>query len=125
MRAPGILLLLLAVLATVAYPRMETRSVVAAKRPSAVANPQATAVHYWRYSEDAPFHEYLDPEAQQFASTDPQEAANRICTELGGVVGHVASVDDHSMSVAFLCRFSEPDVTMSVDFGELDRISVP
>lgn len=125
MRAPGILLLLLAVFATVAYPRMETRSEVAASHSAITANPRVADAQYWRYSTQAPFHDYLDSEAQQFASTDPLEIANHICSELGGSVGHIAPVEERKASVAFVCRFAEPDVTMSVDFGELDRIPAP
>lgn len=123
MRAPGILLLLLTVFATVAYPNIDGR--IAAKTNESTASVLPSEDHYWRYSKRAPFHDYLAPEVQQFASTDPHETAARVCRELGGEVGHIAAVNRQQLSVAFLCRFTEPDVTMSVDFGDLDRIPVP
>lgn len=122
MRTPGILLLLLTVFATVAYPQIDAK--LSASTDDAVANAHAANGRYWRYSSEAPFHDFLGKDVQQFTSKDPQETAARVCMELGGELGHIAAVSQE-MQVAFLCRFSEPDLTMSVDFGELDRIPAP
>lgn len=132
MRTPGMLLLLLASVATIAYPHIEAQLAADVRLPVADARvPKAQAPEvppdeqYWRYANDAPFHDFLAEEVQQFASTDPQETAERICRELGGELGHMAPEGDRKQSLPFLCRFTEPDVTMSVDFGELHRILAP
>lgn len=121
MRIPGILLLLLSLVVTLAYPHVDQRLPADA---SAVATYKSSTAdeHHWRYSKQSPFHDFLESNVQQFSSTDPQETAERVCNEFGGEVGHISMANEPEMTVAFLCRFTEPDVTMSVDFGELHRI---
>ncbi|MBW3566950.1 MAG: hypothetical protein KY410_03155, partial [Proteobacteria bacterium] len=64
------------------------------------------------------------PEAIQSLETSvPETTAGKICAELGGTVGMIEPLKPGAETIGFVCRFAEPDVTMSVDFGELDRIS--
>ena len=124
MRMPGIVLLCIVVSATIAYPRASpplwTSGKPAVRAAPAHSDPSGT----WRYSRQSPFFEMLPEAVRHFETSDPETVANKVCAELGGHVGMIEPLKPGTRTIAFVCRFVEPDVTMSVDFGELDRISV-
>ena len=119
MRTTGTLLLLLAIVGMMVHPQIDPQQYAPADRATSAGS---SVKDEWRYSRQAPFHDYLDHEAQQYSSTEPGDAAQRVCAELGGEAGFVEAATPSRMQVGFLCRFTEPDVTMHVDFGDLDRI---
>lgn len=122
MRMPGIVLLLV-VVATIAYPRAQSPAETSRPTEASAARAHSRTSDVWRYSQRAPFFEMLPEDLQSLETSDPETAAGKVCAELGGKVGLIEPLKPDDKTIAFVCRFVEPDVTMSVDFGELDRIS--
>jgi len=136
MRISGILLLLLVAAVTRAYPyadhQLSRQSDYQSNHQSpmlsctapclAPGSAIAAAPDVWRYSDNAPFYEVLPNDVRELESPDPDVAAERICASLGGETGFVESPGAAKTKAGFLCRFVEPDVTMSIDFGDLHRI---
>ena len=128
MRRPGIfLLLLLVIVALTSRDRIAAFPVpvvTSSKALASVADATAANDNAWRYAKDAPYHDVLPVAVQNFQATDPELAADTVCDALGGRLGHIESPHAGADALDFLCRFEEPDLTMSVEFGELRRIPV-
>lgn len=123
MRMPGTVVLLLVVVATIAYPRAQSPAENSRPTEASAATAQSRPYDAWRYSQRAPFFDMLPEDIQSLEASDPETTADKVCAELGGKVGLIEPFKPDDKTIAFVCRFVEPDVTMSVDFGELDRIS--
>lgn len=123
MRMPGIVLLLFVVVATMAYPRAQSPAQNSRPTETTAATAHSATSDAWRYSQRSPFFEMLPEAIQSLETSVPETTAGKICAELGGTVGMIEPLKPGAETIGFVCRFAEPDVTMSVDFGELDRIS--
>lgn len=112
---------LLLLLATVAFAWGDavvesTGSIVAPVRVSALP-PSGK----WGYDTTAPYYSFLPAEIQAFRSSAPEEAADEVCKALGGRLDFLQA-GRLRPSLGFNCRFHEPDLTISAEFGDLRRM---
>ncbi|HEX6930129.1 MAG TPA: hypothetical protein VF267_12810 [Gammaproteobacteria bacterium] len=122
MRVTGLLFLLLILLAVIgSNPAMDVGLLMTHAAPARMATFQSNG-NGWHYSDSSPFHAIVSENAREFQSRKPVEVAAMVCGDLGGEIEHIESPRASDAAIGFLCRFTEPDVTMSVDFGDLSRI---
>lgn len=76
----------------------------------------------WGYDARAPYYSFLPAEVQTFRSPVPDEAADEVCKALGGRLDFLQPADSSRPSLGFNCRFHEPDLTISAEFGDLRRM---
>lgn len=122
MRTREIWLFLLFVTVALTY-REEAVVALRDVAPAAHGEPPVHALRGdWAYDARSPYYSYLPDEVQAFRDPSPYVAAERICRALGGHVDFLQPAGDEREAIGFNCRFSEPDVTITAEFGELRRM---
>lgn len=98
----------------------------AVESAGSIAGPQPAALipltGEWGYDKASPYYSFLPAEIQAFRSPAPEEAADEVCKALGGRLDFMQRADLLRPSLGFNCRFHEPDLTISVEFGDLRRM---
>lgn len=84
--------------------------------------PVSTGHSRWRYAEDAEFYGVVPERIREMRSERPGEVARAVCQSFGGQLDIIQRARDARDTVGFNCAFSEPDVSMTADFGDLRRI---
>ena len=76
----------------------------------------------WAYDPRSPYYSYLPGDVQEFRNPSPYVTAEHVCKALGGRVDFLQSPGDARETLGFNCRFSEPDMTITAEFGDLRRM---
>lgn len=120
MRTREIWLLLLLVMIVVSYRGTIIES-AGAIVPAPAVEPLAFPAGDWRYDPGSRYYSFLPNDARRFHSPHPVVAADAVCRSLGGRVDFLQP-SAGGERLGFNCKFHEPDLTITTDFGDLRRM---